>query len=148
MKSNYLIPCWYHIHLTQFFFVYHISSISKFVLRLNLDIILTGDSFKLVILKANYSTLLFNSGYMCWKTYEVSVSFCHLLNASWCSMISKNSFAQSLRSQLNSLQEASGGKRISLNDLVIKVYFITFCIDALTILLGKMTGDHIPEILH
>jgi len=85
---------------------------------------------------------------MCWQTYEVSVSFCHLLNASWCSMISKNSFAHSLRSQLNLLQEASGGKRISLNDLVIKVYFMTFGIDALTILLGKMTGDHIPEILH
>lgn len=30
-------------------------------------------------------------------------------------------FFSSLRNQLNSLQEASGGKRISVNDLVIKV---------------------------
>lgn len=30
-------------------------------------------------------------------------------------------FICSLRSQLNSFQEASGGKRISVNDLVIKV---------------------------
>jgi|APAra0007618407_1042631.scaffolds.fasta_scaffold01727_4 pyruvate dehydrogenase E2 component (dihydrolipoamide acetyltransferase) len=35
-------------------------------------------------------------------------------------------FICSLRSQLNSFQEASGGKRISVNDLVIKVHLTSF----------------------
>lgn len=37
--------------------------------------------------------------------------------------LTKNIFpvCYSLRSQLNTLQEASGGKRLSVNDLVIKV---------------------------
>ena len=37
----------------------------------------------------------------------------------------KRFFGHSLRSQLNSIQETSGGKRISVNDLVIKVYKYT-----------------------
>lgn len=43
--------------------------------------------------------------------------------------LTKNIFpvCYSLRSQLNTLQEASGGKRLSVNDLVIKVW----CLDLL-----------------
>lgn len=38
-------------------------------------------------------------------------------------------FVIRLRAKLNSLQEASGGKKLSINDLVIKVYiFLTIII--------------------
>lgn len=91
--------------------------------------ILTGNSFTVVALEANNPSLLSNRRYMCRQTdgvsdgfnwgapfplkikFEQFVSYLLLLMLVFCR----------LRSQLNSLQEASGGKRISVNDLVIKV---------------------------
>lgn len=93
-------------------------------LKLFLGMFMTDHSFAPIILKANNSSLLFDSRYMCRQTIRVSISFCHLLkklslNSLSCNM---NCFSIcSLRGQLNALQEASGGKRISVNDLVIKV---------------------------
>lgn len=58
----------------------------------------------------------------------------------------KRYFWHSLRSQLNSLQESSGGKRISVNDLVIKVYkYTTSCVVLKHLL--HMGSDLIPEIV-
>jgi len=42
--------------------------------------IFTGHSFTAIIIKANYSSLLFNSGCMCWQTHEVSL-YNHYLKA-------------------------------------------------------------------
>ena len=84
----------------------------------------TGDSFAVVIIKANYSPLLSNCGYMCRQANGVSIGqFCFNKCNSAKRFYEKLNcyFLCRLRGQLNSLQEASGGKRISINDLVIKV---------------------------
>jgi hypothetical protein len=123
MMSYYLVQALTYIFS---FCLPHIIFI-KVCLEAKLGIILTGDSFTLVVIKANYSPLLFNSGYMCRQTYGVSVRFCQLINAInlYVPYFLKRFFGHSLRSQLNLIQETSGGKRISVNDLVIKVYEYT-----------------------
>ena len=83
-----------------------------------------GDSFTVVIIKANYSPLLSNCGYMCRQANGVSIcQFCFNKCKPAKRFYEKMNyyFLCILRGQLNSLQEASGGKRISINDLVIKV---------------------------
>lgn len=58
---------------------------------------------------------------MCWQAHEVSISIIKMLTYGTDVFNNLKLLICSLRSQLNSLQEASGGARISVNDLVIKV---------------------------
>lgn len=140
-----------HIHFFSFCLP-HIIFI-KVRLEAKLGIFLTGDSFTLVILKANYSPLLFNSGYMRRQTYGVSIRFCHLINAinldvPWFfKKIFWAQFAESTQFDTRDFRWEENICKWSC-DQGIQIYFFMYSIEALTILFGNTRSDLIPEILH